>query len=79
MDIVDILSKLPPPLSRSLQLRLENCAVSTHLTEDEARDIVDGVVHQLRIEAQLSGDELMREVDYLFAMITDSVVGKIFG
>jgi hypothetical protein len=79
MDIVDILAELPPSLAHSLQLQLENCAVSSHLTEDEAREIVDGVVHQLRIEAKLLGDEVARAADHLIGMITNAVVGKIFG
>lgn len=79
MDITEILAQLPPEMSKSLQLKLEDCAVSTHLTADEAREIVDGVVHQLRIEADLKDDETDREIDKLLGMVTNAVIGKIFG
>jgi predicted HAD superfamily phosphohydrolase len=78
MTYAEILAQLPPQIARSLQIKLEDAAVSTHLTEDEAREIVDGVVHQLRLEAQLSNDEIARDLDYLFSKITDGVIGLIF-
>lgn len=79
MDIAQILAKLPPDIARNLQLKLEDCAVSNHLTKDEAREILDGVVHQLRLDAQLKTDEIDRNLDHLFSLITDAVIGKIFG
>lgn len=79
MDIIDILAKLPPSLAHSLHEQLESCAVSGNLSEDEAREILDGVVHQLRIEAKLMGDEIARDADYLLSLIADAVIGKIFG
>jgi hypothetical protein len=78
MNIAQIMQQLPPALAKKLQTKLEDCAVSTHLTADEAFDIVDGVVHQLRIEAQLSADATDREIDRLLSMVADAVVGAIF-
>jgi hypothetical protein len=78
MNITQIMRQLPPALAKKLQTKLEDCAVSTHLTPDEAFEIVDGVVHQLRIEAQLGADAVDREIDRLLSMVADAVVGAIF-
>jgi hypothetical protein len=73
MDIVEILDALSPELARSLEIKLEDCAVSTHLTEDEAAEIIDGVVEQLRTE-----DPQGQYADIL-DQVTQAVVDKIFG
>lgn len=73
MDIVEILDALSPELAHSLEIKLEDCAVSTHLTEDEAAEIIDGVVEQLRAE-----DPQGQYADIL-DQVTQAVVDKIFG
>ena len=78
MTYEEVLAALPPKLAHSLQLKLENCAISTHLTEEEAREIVDGVVRQVRLEAQLDDDEVARNIDYVFSEVTDAFIGIIF-
>jgi thioesterase domain-containing protein len=73
MDIVEILKALSPELARSLQIKLEDCAVSTHLTEDEAAEIIDGVVDQLRTEDP-NGNYAQ-----VLDQITEAVLDTIFG
>lgn len=73
MDIVEILKALSPELARSLQIKLEDCAVSTHLTEDEAGQIIDGVVDQLRME------DPNGNYTQVLDEITEAVLDTIFG
>jgi len=73
MDITEILAQLPTEVANSLQLKLEDCAVSTHLTPDEALDILDDVVRQLHSEFTLDIG-----VSHLLHQVPDAIVTKIF-
>lgn len=73
MDITEILAQLPDEVADSLQLKLEDCAVSTHLTPEEAFDILDDVIRQLHSEHKLS-----LGVSNLLHEVPDAIVRKIF-
>jgi hypothetical protein len=79
MDIKDIFAQLPADIAKKLQLKLEDAVVSTHLMPDEALEIVEGAVRQLRIDLNLGNDEKLRVVDSLLAMVPGAVISKIFG
>jgi hypothetical protein len=74
MDIAEIFRQLPPIMADDLQARLEDCAVSIHLTPDEAKDIVDAVVEQMRADM----GKVDPDVDFLLGEVSDAVVTKIF-
>jgi hypothetical protein len=79
MDIKEIFAQLPTDIAKKLQLKLEDAVVSTHLTPDEAQEIVEGAVSQLRIDLNLSNDEKFRMIDTLLSKVSGAVVSKIFG
>jgi polyhydroxyalkanoate synthesis regulator phasin len=74
MDIAEIFRQLPPLVAEDLQVRLEDCAVSIHLTPDEAKDIVDEVVKQMRADM----GRVDSDIDFLLGEVSDAVVTKIF-
>ncbi len=73
MDITEIMDHLPPNVAHLLQLKLEDCAVSTHLTPEEALNILDEMVDQLHSELVLD-----KGTSYLLSQVPDAVVEKIF-
>jgi hypothetical protein len=74
MDIVEIFRRLPPDLSRNLQLRLEDQSVSTHLLKEEALEIVTDIVRGISIS-----ESLTTEQDTLLWQVPEAVITKIFG
>lgn len=75
MTYSEITKQLPSKLAHSLQLKLEDRAISTHLTEEEVLEIVEEVVQQVRLEA---GAELSPSVDAILTEVPDAVVEVIF-
>jgi hypothetical protein len=74
MDIVEIFRRLPPDLSKKLQLRLEDQPVSTHLLPEEALEIVNGVVRGISLTESLTAEQ-----ETLLSQVPEAVITKIFG
>lgn len=75
----DILAKLPVDVAASLTAKLENCTVAIDISEDEAREIIGEIVHQLQAETLAYNDEVKREINQLLEQVTSAVISVIFG
>lgn len=73
MDIVEIFKALPPEVSRTLQLKLEDTPVSKYLLPEEVEEIVVGVINRLGPVADKP------EIQPLLKQVPNAVVRKIFG
>lgn len=78
MTVQEILAQLPADIAKDLQIRIEDASLGNHLTEDEAKEILDGIIHTVKASHDLSNDEVARNVDYLVGLLRDAVIGLVF-
>ena len=73
--VKEVLAGLPESLAKDIEGRIEDAALGNHLTEDEVKEIVDGIFHLAAIKNAIDEDEVARNIDFLTAELRDAVVG----